>query len=478
MDATDEAVLGARKSQSTSVDSVSVAAGMFNDPITLSEGSTRSPEPDRDDDAGLASGADSSSEDRRSSRRKRLHSQVFGSDDEDDDEPFPPSSQDLGLAVRGVPPPSGKPPVHWATRRSFYDSDDGAESSAPAKKSKRRIRGASANPKSHRKSKKHNKIEEAQEALLQDSSSCSDRDTSSRSVPAPAPVVNLPSPSSASPSSASSKSLAWCSVPLNSSSTTVPPRHGHPQPLCAALQLSLSVLRTQAQSAADTLSLVGIRAFVSIFHSNHPFQRLRRMPPELPFFFSPAIFEEARRWLASQTRPSSLLEIHSGMWAKMRGECSPSFAAAATSVASGKTTTRDDLSTRFFVALYDRRIWLVESSVLMDLPQDLSPSATPEELAEMFELWSRYKLTRKHRGDALRSLVVSAYNNLYSAVTQQISGQPAPIALDVNMEEPRRAWWLTDPASHPRNTCFRARNVDFMVFAHRGMVPRAVEDVI
>ncbi|KAG2821766.1 hypothetical protein PC129_g9793 [Phytophthora cactorum] len=162
----------------------------------------------------------------------------------------------------------------------------------------------------------------------------------------------------------------------------------------------------------------------------------------------------------------------------MRGECSPSFAAAATSVASGKTTTRDDLSTRFFVALYDRRIWLVESSVLMDLPQDLSPSATPEELAEMFELWSRYKLTRKHRGDALRSLVVSAYNNLYSAVTQQISGQPAPIALDVNMEEPRRAWWLTDPASHPRNTCFRARNVDFMVFAHRGMVPRAVEDVI
>ncbi|KAG6957785.1 hypothetical protein JG688_00010830 [Phytophthora aleatoria] len=107
MDATDEAVLGIRKSQSTSADSVSVAAGMSNDPITLSEGSTRSPEPDRDDDAGLASGTDSSSEDRRSSRRKRLHSQVFGSDDEDDDEPSPPSSQALGLAVRGVPPLPG-----------------------------------------------------------------------------------------------------------------------------------------------------------------------------------------------------------------------------------------------------------------------------------------------------------------------------------------------------------------------------------
>ncbi|KAG2771480.1 hypothetical protein PC129_g16012 [Phytophthora cactorum] len=38
-------------------------------------------------------------------------------------------------------------------------------------------------------------------------------------------------------------------------------------------------------------------------------------------------------------------------------------------------------------------------------------------------------------------------------------------------------------AAHPYNTCFRARNVDFMVFAPRGMDPsgmdpRVMEDAI
>ncbi|KAG3078386.1 hypothetical protein PI124_g19973 [Phytophthora idaei] len=193
------------------------------------------------------------------------------------------------------------------------------------------------------------------------------------------------------------------------------------------------------------------------------------------------------------------------MWVKMRGEC-PS---AAANLATPMTAARDDQSTRFFVVLYERRHWLVESSVLMGLHLDLNPSATPEELTEMFDVWTRYKLARKRRSDVLRSLVVSAYDNLYSAVTHQLSGQPAPLvdaevyfdpavphyspvnlswipsrtdwiqcAHDVDMEEPWRARWLTDPAAHPCNTFFRARNVDFMVFAPRGMDPRVVEDAI
>ncbi|KAG3083494.1 hypothetical protein PI125_g19733 [Phytophthora idaei] len=107
----------------------------------------------------------------------------------------------------------------------------------------------------------------------------------------------------------------------------------------------------------------------------------------------------------------------------MRGECSP----APTNSAASKNTARDDQSTRFFVALYERRHWLVGSSVLMGIHPDLNPSATPEELTEMSELWTRYKLTRKRRSDALRSLLVSAYDNRYSAVAHQLGGQQAPL---------------------------------------------------
>ncbi|KAG2982050.1 hypothetical protein PC121_g22770 [Phytophthora cactorum] len=87
----------------------------------------------------------------------------------------------------------------------------------------------------------------------------------------------------------------------------------------------------------------------------------------------------------------------------------------------------DDQSTRFFVALYERRHWLVKSSVLMGLHPDLNPSTTPEGLTEMFDLWTRYKLARKRQSDALRCLVISAYDNLYSAATHQLGGQPAPL---------------------------------------------------
>ncbi|KAG3108238.1 hypothetical protein PI124_g12464 [Phytophthora idaei] len=145
----------------------------------------------------------------------------------------------------------------------------------------------------------------------------------------------------------------------------------------------------------------------------------------------------------------------------------------------------------------------------MGLHPDLNPSATPEELTKMFDLWTRYKLSRKRRNDALRSLVASAYNNLYSAVTHPLSGHQALLidaevyfgpavshyssinlswtpsrtdwvlcAHDVDTDEPWRVWWLTDPVEHHYNACFRARNVNCMVFAPRGMDPRVVEDAI
>ncbi|KAG3178527.1 hypothetical protein PC128_g16387 [Phytophthora cactorum] len=111
------------------------------------------------------------------------------------------------------------------------------------------------------------------------------------------------------------------------------------------------------------------------------------------------------------------------MWVKMRGE-RPSEAASS---AASKTAARDDQSTRFFEALYERRHWLVELSVLMDLKPDLNPSTTPEGITEMVDLWTLYKLAQKRRSDALRSLMVSLYDNLYSTVTHQLGGQSAPL---------------------------------------------------
>ncbi|KAG3082076.1 hypothetical protein PI125_g20010 [Phytophthora idaei] len=122
-------------------------------------------------------------------------------------------------------------------------------------------------------------------------------------------------------------------------------------------------------------------------------QRLRRMLPELPFFVSPTVLKEARQRMASQTRPSSLTEVLSDRWVKMRGECSPAAANSAVS----KTTARDDQSARFFAALFERRHWLVVSNVLIRLHPDLNPLTTPEGLTEMFDLCTRHKLARKRR---------------------------------------------------------------------------------
>ncbi|KAI9994082.1 hypothetical protein PInf_016646 [Phytophthora infestans] len=197
---------------------------------------------------------------------------------------------------------------------------------------------------------------------------------------------------------------------------------------------------------------------------------------------------EARRCLASQTRPRTLMQVLGDMWVKLRGDSPLDLA--------GRPIQTDGQMTRYFVALYERRHWIVESSVLMGLHPDVNPAATPAQLAEVYELWLVYKRERKRRSDTLRSLVVAVYDQLYSAVTQKLGDGPAPLvdaevyfdpsvphyspvgSIRERLAEPWRAWWLTDPAVHPYNTCFRARNVDFLVFAPRGMDPQVVDDAI
>ncbi|GMF27069.1 unnamed protein product [Phytophthora fragariaefolia] len=51
-------------------------------------------------------------------------------------------------------------------------------------------------------------------------------------------------------------------------------------------------------------------------------------------------------------------------------------------------------------------------------------------------------------------------------------------ATEVDAVEPWRTWWLTDPTSHPYNTCFRDRNVDFLPFAPSGMESHVVEAAV
>ncbi|POM78378.1 Hypothetical protein PHPALM_4095 [Phytophthora palmivora] len=240
-----------------------------------------------------------------------------------------------------------------------------------------------------------------------------------------------------------------------------------------------------------TLStLAGIRAFVDVFNPQHPFQQLRRMLPDTPSFFSPAVLEDARTRLVSHARPSSLMEILGDLWVRLRGD-----------LPSGDPSSAADLAkfTRHFVVI-----------VLIGLHPSFDPSIFPEELTEIHGVWTQYRLERKRRGDGLRALIATAVYGLYSAVTSwSADGTPTPLAdaelyfdpfvplyplvnllwvpdsalwseevLAVDHHEPWRAWWLLDPARHPFNTCFCARNPGFMIFAPKGMDPQVVEDSV
>ncbi|GMF24268.1 unnamed protein product [Phytophthora fragariaefolia] len=113
-----------------------------------------------------------------------------------------------------------------------------------------------------------------------------------------------------------------------------------------------------------------------------------------------------------------------------------------------------------------------QNARLHELSQQASSSY--EEIAEMYAEWFKYKLNRKRRSDALRGLMTSISDGLFSAVMKVVDGVPAP---DVDAE-PWRTWWLTDPAIHPYNTCFRARKVDFLPFAPTEMESHVVEAAV
>ncbi|GMF36318.1 unnamed protein product [Phytophthora fragariaefolia] len=146
---------------------------------------------------------------------------------------------------------------------------------------------------------------------------------------------------------------------------------------------------------------------------------------------------------------------------------------------------------------------------MMGLHLSQQASCLYEEIAEMYAEWFKYKLNRKRRSDALRGLMTSISDDLFSAVMNVVDGVSAPdVDTEVYFEpavpvyplvnlswipggadwsratteadavEPWRTWCLTDPASHPYNTCFRARNVDFLPFAPTGMKSHVVEPAV
>ncbi|GMF43590.1 unnamed protein product [Phytophthora fragariaefolia] len=158
---------------------------------------------------------------------------------------------------------------------------------------------------------------------------------------------------------------------------------------------------------------------------------------------------------------------------------------------------RSSRNGQVFVVLYEHMHWLVDSSVVLGLHPDLNPSSSADELALAYQLWQKYSHERKRRSDALRSVLTELYGTLYEAVTEfdAASNTPAPLldselyfdpsvpfappvnlpwfptsadwceaAVDIDVGEPWRAWWLHVPALHPYNMYFRPRHRGFPVF--------------
>ncbi|GMF47903.1 unnamed protein product [Phytophthora fragariaefolia] len=173
-------------------------------------------------------------------------------------------------------------------------------------------------------------------------------------------------------------------------------------------------------------SIDGLRAFADVYNPDHPSQLLRRLLPTSPIFVSPLRLSEARTRLGNSARASSLMKRLAELWVKLGGE-TPS----PTKPGNSASLARDDHPTRYFVALWERTHWVVESSVMMGLHPSRQASRSYEEIADMNTEWFRYKLCRKRRSGALRSLMATISDDLYSAVVKSIDGVPAP---DVDAE--------------------------------------------
>ncbi|GMF47838.1 unnamed protein product [Phytophthora fragariaefolia] len=173
-------------------------------------------------------------------------------------------------------------------------------------------------------------------------------------------------------------------------------------------------------------SLAGLRAFADVYNPRHPAQWLRKLLPADSVFCSPLAFSHARTRLANSARSSTLMEKLAEVWIKLRGEI-PNSADSGNSA----SLAWDDHPTRYFVALWERTHWIVESSVMMRLHPSQQTSSSNEEIAEVYAEWFKYKLNRKRRSDALRGLMTSISDGLFSAVMKVVDGVPAP---DVDAE--------------------------------------------
>ncbi|GMF48256.1 unnamed protein product [Phytophthora fragariaefolia] len=118
------------------------------------------------------------------------------------------------------------------------------------------------------------------------------------------------------------------------------------------------------------------------------------------------------------------------VWIKLRGEI-PSSAEKENSA----SLAQDDHPTRYFVALWERTHWIVESSVMTGLHSSQQACHSYEEIAEMYAEWFKYKLNRKRRSDALRGHMTSVSDDLFSAVMKMVDGMPAPgVAVELYFE--------------------------------------------
>ncbi|EGZ06604.1 hypothetical protein PHYSODRAFT_341850 [Phytophthora sojae] len=159
--------------------------------------------------------------------------------------------------------------------------------------------------------------------------------------------------------------------------------------------------------------LAGIKAFADVYHPDHPAQRLLRLLPKTPIFFSRQVLDDAKRRLANSVKSVTLMERLAEVFVKIRGEAPNSVCDKAG-------------PTKFFVALFERCHWMVESSVLMGLHPAFHTGLPYHVIAEMYDTWALYKLARKGRGDALRSLMTTLPDDMFTAVMKLLGGLAAP----------------------------------------------------
>ncbi|KAJ8535340.1 hypothetical protein ON010_g13398 [Phytophthora cinnamomi] len=192
----------------------------------------------------------------------------------------------------------------------------------------------------------------------------------------------------------------------------------------------------------------GIAAFLDVASTWHPGQLLRSKLSDTAFFLSPDWLRRVRS-RTSKPKSASPVEIVAECWLKCRAHA------------------------------LDRGL-----KRRSGLHPDLNPGHPIAELALCFQLWQQYSNERKHRGDALRPILVDLYGTLDKAAVafDATDNQPAPDldpeltstlrsqfarpanlpwfpekpdwaleSVDIDQEEPWRAWWLLDPATHPYN---------------------------